>query len=144
MEKFSIKWRDLYFNVEGEKVVKRAFFSKTPAFDFKENELSKRLERYFGGEKVSLESECELNLPSFTARVLKRVSKIPYGEVLTYGELAEELKSSPRAVGQALRKNPIAVIIPCHRVVSKNGIGGYSWGVEIKRALLRLEGIDVP
>jgi len=143
MEKFSIKWQNLYFNVESEVVVKRAFFSKTPAFEFKENELSKRLERYFGGEKVSLECECELNLPPFTTKVLKRVLKIPYGEVLTYGELAKELKSSPRAVGQALRKNPIAVLIPCHRVISKDGIGGYSWGVEIKKALLRLEGVDV-
>lgn len=143
MEAFSIRWRDLYFNVEGIKVVKRAFFSKTPAFELKENELSEKLKKYFKGEKVSFECECEIDLPPFTTKVLRRVSEIPYGETVTYGELAEELKSSPRAVARALSRNKIAVIIPCHRVVSKNCIGGYSWGVEVKKALLRLEGVDV-
>ncbi|MEM4645454.1 MAG: MGMT family protein, partial [Archaeoglobaceae archaeon] len=124
--------------------VKRAFFSKNRVFGFKKCELSKRLEEYFMGEKVDFEFEFELNLPFFALKVLKRILKIPYGKTITYGELAKELGSSPRAVGQALKRNPIAVLIPCHRVVSKKGIGGYSWGVEIKRALLRLEGIYFP
>lgn len=140
---FTIKWGDLFFNVEGERVVKRAFFSKVPKFDFKENELSERLKRYFRGEEVDFECEFDLDLPSFTTKVLERVLEIPYGKVSTYGELAKDLKTSPRAIGRALGRNPIAVLIPCHRVVSKNCIGGYSWGVEIKRALLRLEGIDI-
>mgnify|MGYP001772555009 CR=1 FL=1 len=144
MEGFSVRWRDLYFNVEGEEVVRRAFFSRNPVFDFKENELSERLRRYFRGEKVSFECKLELDFPAFTKRVLKRVLEIPYGETLTYGEIAKELKSSARAVARALSMNKIAVIIPCHRVVSKNGLGGYSWGVEVKKALLRLEGVNFP
>ncbi|MFN3384089.1 MAG: methylated-DNA--[protein]-cysteine S-methyltransferase [Archaeoglobaceae archaeon] len=123
--------------------MKRAFFSKVPKFDFKENELSERLRRYFRGEEVEFECEFDLKLSAFTTKVLERVLKIPYGKISTYGELAKELKSSPRAIGQALKKNPIAVLIPCHRVVSKNSIGGYSWGVDVKMALLRLEGIDI-
>jgi len=70
--------------------------------------------------------------------------KIPYGEIRTYKEIAEKLETSPRAVGRALAKNPIAVLIPCHRVVGKNSLGGYSWGIELKRALLKLERIYLP
>lgn len=144
MNGFSVRWGNVYFNVEGEKIVRRTFFSKNPAFGFKDCELSKSLEEYFMGRKVSFEFEFKLDLPGFTVSVLERVLKIPYGETMTYGELAKELESSPRAVGQALKRNPIAILIPCHRVVSKNGVGGYSWGVEIKKALLRLEGIYLP
>lgn len=141
---FSIFWNGLYFNVEASGKVKRAFFSREPVFGSDRNELSEMLERYFRGEKVVFDCEFELDLPEFTTKVLERVVEIPYGETMTYGELAEELKTSPRAVGQALKRNPIAVIIPCHRVVAKNGVGGYSAGVEIKKALLRLEGVKLP
>lgn len=141
---FSLRWNELYLNVEGKEIIRRAFFSNFPAFEFKDCDLAKQLKRYFKGEKVEFECEFELNLPAFTKKVLGRVLKIPYGETITYGELAKDLKSSPRAIGQALKRNPIAVLIPCHRVVAKNSIGGYSWGVEIKKALLRLEGLQIP
>jgi methylated-DNA-[protein]-cysteine S-methyltransferase len=59
--------------------------------------------------------------------------------VITYGELARRVDSGARAVGQALKKNPAPVVIPCHRVVAHNGLGGYSEGVELKRMLLQLE-----
>lgn len=140
---FSIFWNGLYFNVDAPGKVKRAFFSKNPAFGFERNELSEKLERYFGGERVEFDCDFELDLPEFTIRVLKRVKEIPYGETTTYCKLAEELKTSPRAIGQALKRNPIAIIIPCHRVVAKHGLGGYSAGIEIKKALLRLEGVNL-
>lgn len=140
---FTLRWRDIYFNVEGREVVKRAFFSDFPVFGFEANELSEKLGKYFEGEKVSFECKFQLNLPLFTKKVLEKVLEIPYGKITTYGEIAEKLESHPRAVGQALKRNPIAVLIPCHRVVAKNGMGGYSWGVEIKKALLRLERIDL-
>lgn len=140
---FSIKWQDLYFNVEGDERIRRAYFSEQPAFPFKDCKLSRELESYFNGERVEFECEFELSLSEFTKKVLERVLEIPYGETLTYLELAKKLNTSPRAVGQALRRNPIALLIPCHRVVAKNGIGGYSWGVEIKKDLLRLEGFKL-
>jgi len=68
--------------------------------------------------------------------------------VITYGEIAAELDSSPRAVGNACRKNPISLVIPCHRVVSASGIGGFSGQIEgekisIKQQLLAHEGVEI-
>ncbi len=121
--------------------VVRAFFSKEPAFGDEDCELKRQLERYFSGERVDFRCRVLLNVSDFAARVLEEVKKIPYGSVATYGEIAEKLGTSARAVGQALKRNPIPVIIPCHRVVARSGLGGYSAGVEIKRWLLELEGV---
>lgn len=81
----------------------------------------------------------------FQQSVWRELSKIPLGETRTYGEIARKLNSSARAVGNACRRNPIAVIIPCHRVVSAKGLGGYAGKTEgrqlnIKRWLLKHEG----
>ncbi len=81
----------------------------------------------------------------FQQSVWRELSKIPLGETRTYGEIAGKLNSSARAVGNACRRNPIAVIIPCHRVVSATGLGGYAGKTEgrqlnIKRWLLKHEG----
>ncbi len=77
----------------------------------------------------------------FEKAVYREVLKIPLGEVRTYEEIAQAIgrPKAVRAVGQALKRNPFPLIIPCHRVVAKRGIGGYSRGVEKKRRLLRLE-----
>jgi methylated-DNA-[protein]-cysteine S-methyltransferase len=86
---------------------------------------------------------------SFAERVYRLCKKIPKGKVSTYGSIAKKLKSSPRAVGQALRCNPYAPVVPCHRVVASNGnIGGFNGntkGKDIQRKinLLRKEGIIV-
>lgn len=77
----------------------------------------------------------------FQVRVWKLLQKIPPGEVRTYGSLAAELGSSARAVGNACRRNPLLLVVPCHRVVAANGLGGFSgarlgrW-LDVKRALL--------
>ncbi|GMR15971.1 MAG: hypothetical protein BMS9Abin31_0270 [Gammaproteobacteria bacterium] len=81
----------------------------------------------------------------FQQSVWRELNKIPLGETRTYGEIARKLNSSARAVGNACRRNPIAVIIPCHRVVSAKGLGGYAGKTEgrqlnIKRWLLNHEG----
>jgi methylated-DNA-[protein]-cysteine S-methyltransferase len=82
----------------------------------------------------------------FQRRVWQRLSAIPAGETLTYGALARELGTSARAVGGACRTNPIPLVIPCHRVVATNGLGGYSgerggdWLAK-KRWLLAHEGV---
>jgi methylated-DNA-[protein]-cysteine S-methyltransferase len=85
----------------------------------------------------------ELDGTEFQKEVWAELSRIPYGETISYGELARRVgrPRGPRAVGQANGKNPIAIIVPCHRVVASNGIGGYGGGLPLKRALLTLEGV---
>lgn len=85
---------------------------------------------------------------SFQKSVWYELRKIPLGEIRTYGEIASKLNTSPRAVGNACRQNPIQIIIPCHRVVSAKGIGGYAGEtggrqLKIKRWLLMHEGVQL-
>lgn len=78
---------------------------------------------------------------AFQRRVWDALLAIPYGETRTYGELAAELGSSPRAIGTAVGKNPISVIVPCHRVLGADGsLTGYAGGLDRKETLLELEG----
>ncbi len=83
------------------------------------------------------------NLTPFQKEVLINLDKVPCGETVTYGQLAKMINrpSASRAVGNALNRNPYPVIIPCHRVVGKNSIGGYGRGLEMKRFLLAIESI---
>ncbi len=103
------------------------------------------LERYFRGERPEI-SELKLNPAgsAFRQSVWKILCEIPYGEVTTYGGIAEKLGvNSAQAVGGAVGHNPISIIIPCHRVVGSDGsLTGYAGGLDKKRALLRLEGVD--
>jgi methylated-DNA-[protein]-cysteine S-methyltransferase len=84
----------------------------------------------------------QLEVPNFTKKVLDIVKEIEFGEVLTYGDIAKKLNTSPRAVGMALKRNPLPLIIPCHRVVAKNSLGGYSYGVEKKKFILEMERLN--
>ncbi len=99
------------------------------------------LEEYFRGERTEFSCEVDLsNLSDFVRRVLEETRKIKYGTVVTYSDLSRRIGSNAvRAVGGALGRNPVPIIIPCHRVVAKNGIGGYSYGVDMKIKLLELE-----
>jgi len=98
---------------------------------------------YFKGEKVPFDYPLNLlKSTSFQRRVWREVCKIPYGKTSSYQEIAKRIGSpaSARAVGQALRKNPLPLIIPCHRVIRSDGsLGGFSQGIEWKKRLLRLE-----
>lgn len=96
-------------------------------------------------------SDPPLPLPSlspkgtaFQQAVWKRLLEIPYGQTATYGTLAAELGTSPRAVGSAVGHNPISILIPCHRVTGSNGaLTGYAAGIDTKYYLLTLEGVDL-
>jgi len=103
----------------------------------------RELSSYFSGRLRSFSARCDLGgLPPFTRAVLKITARIPYGEVRSYRWVAERLgkPKAMRAVGNALARNPIPIIIPCHRVVRSDGtLGGYALGLNWKRRLLVLE-----
>jgi methylated-DNA-[protein]-cysteine S-methyltransferase len=106
-------------------------------------EAATQLEEYFAGERTDFDVPLELDGTDFQREVWSELTRIPYGETISYGELARRVgrPRGPRAVGQANGQNPIAIIVPCHRVVASNGIGGYGGGFTCKRALLALEGV---
>jgi methylated-DNA-[protein]-cysteine S-methyltransferase len=103
----------------------------------------RQLEDYFDGELRRFELPLRPAGTAFQHRVWKRLIAIPYGTRETYGALARELGTGPRALARACASNPLTIVVPCHRVVGAGGaIGGYSSGdgVATKVALLRLEG----
>jgi len=110
----------------------------------KTQDATNELERYFDGETIEFSLDVDISYSSpFEQKVLTETRKIKYGKTISYSELAEKIGSrAVRAVGNALGKNPIPIIIPCHRVVAKKGIGGYSEGIDIKTRLLELEQIN--
>jgi len=98
---------------------------------------------YIKGKLKKFSSNLDISWGTpFQILVWEKIMDIPYGQVITYKKLAEKLgkPNAARAVGNAVGANPIPIIIPCHRVVASNGIGGYSCGIEIKKMLLELEG----
>ena len=101
-----------------------------------------QLNEYFSGNRKKFDIPLKLDGTIFQKKVWKELQKIPYGETISYQELAKrvgDIKKS-RAVGNANGRNPIPIIVPCHRVILKNGkLGGYGGGLEIKRFLLDLE-----
>jgi O-6-methylguanine DNA methyltransferase len=105
----------------------------------------RQLESYFKGERKDFRVPIDLRLVTpFQRRVLEATSNIPFGEVASYSDIANQIgqPTARRAVGGALGKNPVAIVIPCHRVVAAGGgIGGYTGGLDIKRQLMRIEGI---
>ncbi len=105
-------------------------------------EAARQLEAYFAGALTAFDLPLRPAGSPFERRVWAAMQQIPYGETRRYGELAAALGSAPRAVGGACGRNPIPVVIPCHRVLAKTGLGGYSGrgGLDTKRALLALEG----
>ena len=119
-----------------------------PIFD----DAKKWLNRYFSGEKPEIS---ELPLApiggAFRQLVWQILCEIPYGTVITYGDIAKKIavkmgkeSMSSQAVGGAVGHNPISIIIPCHRVVGSNGsLTGFSGGIQMKAKLLELEGVDM-
>lgn len=98
------------------------------------------LERYFAGGPPG-DVPLDLRGTPFQVRVWQAVARIPYGEVRTYGDIAAAVGSGPRAVGGAVGQNRVAILVPCHRVVAAGGLGGYGGRPDLKRLLLRREGI---
>jgi methylated-DNA-[protein]-cysteine S-methyltransferase len=109
--------------------------------------VRQQLGEYFAGVRRSFEIPLAMDGGAFERRVWEELRTIPYGETASYGEIADRIGSprSARAVGLANGRNPIAVIVPCHRVIGADGsLTGYGGGLERKRLLLDLEGGVLP
>lgn len=106
-----------------------------------------QLHSYFSNPAHRFDLKIHAKGTDFQQRVWREMCQIPAGQVKTYGEVAAILSTSPRAVGNACRENPIPLIIPCHRIVSAAGMGGFAgttsgYFTDIKRQLLRHEGLE--
>lgn len=127
-------------------VARPAYFQpKTPLA----REVVRQLEAYFADSQWQFDLPLDLKGTDFQLRVWNALGEIPPGHTDTYGELARRLNSGAQAVGQACRRNPVPVVVPCHRVLSLHGVGGYAGAVageklEIKCALLAHEGLEQP
>ncbi len=101
-----------------------------------------QLLEYFAGERTEFDLPLRLNGTEFQLQVLEELQRIPYGETKSYGDIAERIgrPKALRAVGAANGRNPIPIIVPCHRVIGSSGdLTGFGGGLDIKEALLRLE-----
>ena len=102
------------------------------------------LDAYFKGENPKITMPLSPEGTEFQQKVWKELEKIPYGRTVTYGEIGRRLGiKSAQAIGGAVGRNPISIIIPCHRVIGKNGtLTGYAGGIEKKLILLKLENVE--
>ncbi len=106
----------------------------------------KQLDEYFRGERRVFDVPLDFDGTDFQKRVWNELLKIPFGKTISYGSLARRLENEKavRAVGTANGRNPIAIIVPCHRVIQSNGsLGGYNGGLELKTRLLQIENSSV-
>lgn len=99
------------------------------------------LSAYFGHKALPPQPKLLPQGTAYSRHVWAALRAVPYGQTVTYGQLARLLQpaSSPRAVGQAVGRNPLLLFVPCHRVTAVQGLGGFAYGVEAKRWLLRWE-----
>ena len=105
--------------------------------------INKQLIQYFKRDRKKIEFSITINGTPFQKKVWRAISSIKYGKTTTYGHIAKKISSSPRAVGQAAKRNPLLILIPCHRVVGKHSLGGFSGKTRIdkKKRLLQIETI---
>ncbi|EKE01089.1 MAG: hypothetical protein ACD_21C00223G0010 [uncultured bacterium] len=104
-----------------------------------------KINKYFRNPKLQLKLFTQVKGTVLQQKIWNALQKIPCGKVVTYGELAQKIGTSPRVIGNACRRNPVPIVIPCHRVVAATGLGGYCGKVnkellEIKKWLLWHEG----
>ena len=144
----------LQIGVENDYVRDINFLYKPLISDNKQNnhlqveiKINKALQGYFRTAHAKLNLPLLIKGTDFQRRVWQALKNIPVGQTRTYGQLAKQLNSSAQAVGNACRQNPLPIIVPCHRVVSKKGIGGFCGqtagdAMEVKYWLLRHEGVE--
>ena len=111
------------------------------------SQVAKQIDAYFADARNEFKLPFKLNGTPYQRRVWQVISAIPRGQVLTYGQIADQIGSGPRAVANACGANNLPLVIPCHRVVAKGGLGGFMQGdpngLKIKKWLLKHEGVEV-
>ena len=110
------------------------------------DETRRELTEYFEGARTAFDVPVDVRFDAFRLRVMDELARVPYGEVTTYGALAARAGNprAARAVGTFMNRNPIPIVLPCHRVVGANGsLTGYGGGLERKEQLLQLEGASL-
>lgn len=133
---------------DSEKKLERALDYEYPAAQIQRDEArlktwAKTLHEYFQGRECDLHLPVDVQATAFQRRVWQALRKIPYGETRSYSEIARAIgqPKAVRAVAKACARNPVGLVIPCHRVIREDGsLGGYGGGIERKRALLSHEG----
>jgi methylated-DNA-[protein]-cysteine S-methyltransferase len=111
------------------------------------DEVRRELDEYFEGKRHEFDLALDLRVAPFHEVVLHELARVPYGRTETYGSLAAKVgrPRAARAVGTVMNRNPIPIVLPCHRIVGANGsLTGYAGGLHVKRALLELEGAMLP
>ncbi|WP_040398842.1 methylated-DNA--[protein]-cysteine S-methyltransferase [Anaerococcus senegalensis] len=123
--------------IESIKIVeKEKLGEKSPLTDLSFKEISKFLD----GKLEKFSFEINPKGTNFQKKVWKEIEKIPYGKTITYKDLGDKINSRAyQAIGSACGKNPILFRIPCHRVLGKNNLGGFSYGLNLKKRLLEME-----
>ncbi|HWA38918.1 MAG TPA: methylated-DNA--[protein]-cysteine S-methyltransferase [Burkholderiales bacterium] len=129
----------------GAHFVGQKYFPKLdPSWKREKSRASRELEEYFSGRRKKFDLPLAAEGTPFQRAVWREIAKVPFGETITYAELARRagFPGSARAAGAATGRNPIGVIVPCHRIVGTNGsLTGYAGGLDRKKALLALEGL---
>lgn len=136
---------------ENNKSITNIYFSKVDTNDnIEETDLIKKcfkqLKEYFEGSRIKFDLPLDIKGTEFQNKVWNELLKIPYGEVKSYKDIAMAIGNEKvcRAIGMANNKNPIPIIIPCHRVIGSNGkLVGYAGGLNVKEKLLNIEKIDI-
>jgi methylated-DNA-[protein]-cysteine S-methyltransferase len=111
------------------------------------DDVRRELDEYFEGRRHDFELALDVRVAPFHEAVLHELARVPYGRTETYGALAAKVgrPRAARAVGTVMNRNPIPIVLPCHRIVGANGsLTGYAGGLHVKRALLELEGATLP
>ena len=135
---------DLSFKADERGVFYAGYTKLKPennGFDF--TTMRMEIDAYFSGKHKRLSVKLAYDRPTFACKVLSTLSKVPYGSVISYGELAKRagFPRASRAVGTVMAQNPLPLLIPCHRVIKADGRPGqFGGGVNLKRKLLDLEG----
>lgn len=128
----------------GERGERPAPHDEDPSCRAHLDEGSRQLREYFAGRRRSFDVTLDPTGTEFDQQVWSALREIPFGATMSYGELARRLgkPGAARAVGHANGRNPLAIVVPCHRVIAADGtLGGYAGGLDLKRRLLALEGV---